>query len=85
MTSGDRRLQVPLVPEVSQGRHAEIWPETTPSAQALPLELAHAVLRASWREAAGHCCQSTGVVQITNELISCYGNVMWENFGEEKL
>lgn len=77
---------MPFVLEVSQGRRAEIQPETTPpSAQAFPLELAHRVLRASWREAAGHCCQSTGVVQITNELISCHGNVMWENFGEEKL
>lgn len=34
--------------------------------------------------AAGPFCPSTGVVQITNELISCYGNAMWENFGEEK-
>lgn len=28
---------------------------------------------------------STGLVLINNELISCYGDVMWENFGEEKL
>lgn len=35
--------------------------------------------------AAGHFHQSAGSVQITDELISCYGNAMWENFGEEKL
>lgn len=34
---------------------------------------------------AGHFHQSTDLVPIANELISCYGNVMWENFGEEKL
>lgn len=34
---------------------------------------------------AGHFHLSTCSVQATNELVSCYGNVLWENFGEEKL
>lgn len=49
------------------------------------MELAMAAGHFHWSTGLVLVRTSPGLVLINNELISCYGNVMWENFGEEKL